>query len=48
MEKLKGNRVEHANGMWYTKTEYGRVYDSISKDRLIDGGFHSYGSRDGD
>jgi len=43
MEKLKGERRKDANGRYYLATPYGRVYERISKDKLIDGGFHTHG-----
>lgn len=43
MNKLKGKRRKDASGRWYTSTPYGKIYDRISKDRLMCGGFHSSG-----
>ena len=42
MNKLKGKRRKDANGRYYLATSYGRVYERISKEDLICGGFHSH------
>ena len=43
MNKLKGERRKDANGRWYKQTEHGRIYERISKEDLIDKGFHTHG-----
>ena len=43
MRELKGKREKDVNGRWYLSTEYGRVYEGVSKEDLIDGGFHTHG-----
>ena len=45
MKKLKGERKQDKYGRWYTQTSVGRFYDRISKDKLIDGGFHGYSGK---
>jgi len=45
MKKLKGERKQDKYGRWYIQTDSGRYYDTISKDKLIDGGFHGYSGK---
>ena len=37
----ENKRAQDENGLWYEQTKYGKIYDTIPKEKVIDG-FHSY------
>ena len=40
----ENKRKQDDNGLWYTQTPVGKIYDTIPKDKTIDS-FHSYSNK---
>ena len=34
-----------ANGLWFTRTKLGKIYETLNPSKLIDGGFHNYSNK---